>query len=692
MLVCTSVRGPYWIALAVFGMAACGAGNGNQAKPDARLAAFRDADIYDVPIVQPLPECPASCDDQNACTQDSCDPDTHLCRNDPAADGTACAAADLCSLEAACNTGLCVGTKSKDCTLPPDECHEEGYCVPTTGLCTYPNSTDHKACDDHNLCTTGDQCVAGVCQAAPIQCGAGLTCDPKTGQCPGFPTAAWGIVLDPSASTTGAIDPSFSDLTVSPTGALYFTAGFANTLDLGAGPMSTTSNPSTSADSFDYNAVVARLDPITGRALWSKSLGDRAKQVGSSIAANASDIVLVAGVYSGKIDLGSVQGGDAGSLVVSNTTSYPKSFLVALDGTLGKVLWALSTDVSGDGTQPSLRTRVVVDPYDNNFVLCASPTALASGLGMTHVGGKGDALIAKLEAQSGKILWGGQFGGAADESCDAVAADGKGKVYVSGHLVKGGSLDFGSAVIVLSGPTGVLQQAVYVAQLDGATGSPLWANVFGPQGTTTGKIKPTSLVADGKDVWVGGSFTYSAVFDPTKPLISSSSSGGMDAGTSPAQTSSAFVAALDASSGSHVWSRNWGSTAEVSSLALNTSGTLFLGGSYLTGMVFDTGVLANAPGSVVVPFVAKLTGTTGLTQTARGYASSSASSSAIQGIAVNKAEGLLQNVPYAIGVLGDVSAGIDLGAPVGTLPAQGATADGGAFYSAPTLFLVKFNP
>jgi hypothetical protein len=517
-----------------------------------------------------------------------------------------------------------------------------------------------------------------------------VTCDPKTGQCPGFPTATWGIVFDPSASTAGAIDPTFSDLTVSAKGSLYFTAGFANTLDLGAGPISTTSNPGMSVESFDYNAVIARLDPVTGRALWSKSFGDKAKQVGSSIAANSNDIVLVSGVYSGKIDFGPVQGVDAGTLAFSNTTSYPKAFWVGLDGASAKILWALSSDISGDNTQPSLRTKVAVDPYDNNFVLCGSPTALASGLGVTHYGGKGDALIAKVEAQTGEILWKGQFGGTADESCDAVGADGKGMVYVAGHLAKNGSLDFGGAG-VLAGPTGVTQQAVYVAQFDSGTGTRQWGKVFSPQGSTNGKIKATSLVADGKNVWVGGSFTYTAVWGDQPPLISLLSSGGLDGGTSPSSTSSAFVAALD-TSGTPVWARNWGSTAEVSSLALSASKTLFLGGYYQSGMRFDTGDLSNSTGSYV-PFVAKLTSANGIAQTARGYASSSASASAFQTIAVDKSSGeTSSDVPFALGVLGDVGSGIDLGSPVGQLPALGSMVDGGAFSSSATLFLVKFNP
>src|ERR1017187_7181311 len=106
MSVLGSIRARCLTALAVVGVVACGNGSTTHVSADARPAAFRDADIYDTadaPIPQQqLPDCPASCDDQNPCTTDSCDPETHLCRNDPTTDGTTCVSPDLCSLAAAC--------------------------------------------------------------------------------------------------------------------------------------------------------------------------------------------------------------------------------------------------------------------------------------------------------------------------------------------------------------------------------------------------------------------------------------------------------------------------------------------------------------------------------------------------------------------------------------------------------------
>jgi hypothetical protein len=685
---------PYvWVGIAIVGWMGCSGSGGSQEKTDARPAAFRDADIYDTAdapesVAPPLPDCPASCDDKNPCTVDSCDPDTHLCRNTPGNEGVPCTVADLCSLEPVCKAGLCVGSRSKDCSTAPDACHKPGYCVPATGACTFEAVDNGQACNDNNLCTTGDQCLAGVCQGAAVQCGPGVTCDPKTGECPGFPTAKWGLALDAAAGTTGAFSSSFSDITVSASGALYFTAGYANTLDLGAGATSTLSTAGQPAESLDYNAVVARLNPATGRALWQKSWGDRARQSGSSVAANSKDTVLVSGVYGGQMDLGPVSGIDAGALVLTNSTSFPKVFFVAMEGSSGRVNWALATEMASSDLSGPLFTRVIVDPADDNFVLCGSPNTLAKGLGVTSAGGKGDVLIAKLNANDGRILWAGQYGSAADESCDAIAADGRGKLYVTGHLAKGSALDLGNGV-KLSGPSGTSQQSVYLAQLDSIKGQALAGKAFASQGKTTGKLYARTVATDGNVVWLGGSFTYSAVFDAI--ALTSLAGSATESGAAP-DAPSAFIVALDSNTWSEAWAQRWGLNAEIDSLSPTASGNLIAGGYYMSGMSFDSGKLADSVSSPV-PFVAKLNGASGHAVAARGYASASASSSsAFQTVVVDRfGTPTPSDESYGLGVLGSASAGIDMGSPVGYLAGE-SLLDAGALSGGSTLFLVKLNP
>jgi hypothetical protein len=102
-----------------------------------------------------------TCDDQNRCTTDSCDPETGRCVNRPA-----------------CDDG-------NPCT--------KGSCDPETGECRYDPALG-AACDDGDPCTVQDVCsssptgATAVCQGTPLDCGDGDACtldrcDPVTGRC-----------------------------------------------------------------------------------------------------------------------------------------------------------------------------------------------------------------------------------------------------------------------------------------------------------------------------------------------------------------------------------------------------------------------------------------------------------------------------------------------------------------------------
>ncbi len=164
-------------------------------------------------------QCPALCDDGNACTIDSgvwdagarrcaclqtpvvcgasdqchdagvCDPGTGLCSNPPKPDGAACSDGNVCTRTDTCQAGTCVGASPVVCTAS-DQCHDAGACDPATGVCSNPAKPDGAACNDGNACTQADTCRAGTCEgASPVvctasdQCRDAGTCDPATGVC-----------------------------------------------------------------------------------------------------------------------------------------------------------------------------------------------------------------------------------------------------------------------------------------------------------------------------------------------------------------------------------------------------------------------------------------------------------------------------------------------------------------------------
>ena len=102
------------------------------------------------------------CSDEDACTEDSCDP-AQGCIHLPLT-GTECADGNVCTLADHCEEGICVGT-AINCD-DKDPCTED-LCDPTGGCDYLFNSAP---CDDQDPCTAGDLCADGVCQGTQLSC------------------------------------------------------------------------------------------------------------------------------------------------------------------------------------------------------------------------------------------------------------------------------------------------------------------------------------------------------------------------------------------------------------------------------------------------------------------------------------------------------------------------------------------
>ena len=122
----------------------------------------------------------AACNDNNACTVDTCDPATHTCTN----------LIRTCTASDACHIASCAPDDGS-CVEAPIDCDDQNACTddscdPASGLCGHQSIS----CDDADPCTT-DSCdaVAG-CVHAP--CPAGTTC--QAGGCsapPGLACPCW---------------------------------------------------------------------------------------------------------------------------------------------------------------------------------------------------------------------------------------------------------------------------------------------------------------------------------------------------------------------------------------------------------------------------------------------------------------------------------------------------------------------
>ncbi|WP_437605734.1 FG-GAP-like repeat-containing protein [Sorangium sp. So ce834] len=82
----------------------------------------------------------------------TCDPQTGLCSNPVAPDGTGCDDGDACTQIDTCQAGTCTSDNPVTCTAS-DECHVAGSCDASSGVCSNPNAPD------------GIYCSTGICQA-----------------------------------------------------------------------------------------------------------------------------------------------------------------------------------------------------------------------------------------------------------------------------------------------------------------------------------------------------------------------------------------------------------------------------------------------------------------------------------------------------------------------------------------------
>ena len=132
---------------------------------------------------------PKSCDDNNICTEDSCDPAVaggcvnDVVENRECNDGNPCTENDYCDAQ-----GMCQGGTEPDCNddnpCTHDFCGQYG--CQHTGL-------SGMSCDDNDPCTVNDYCQTGVCLG-----GGDLTCnDNNTCTFDHCVTAEGGCVYDP---------------------------------------------------------------------------------------------------------------------------------------------------------------------------------------------------------------------------------------------------------------------------------------------------------------------------------------------------------------------------------------------------------------------------------------------------------------------------------------------------------------
>ncbi len=183
----------------------------------------------------------------------------------------------------------------------------------------------------------------------------------------------------------------------------------------------------------------------------------------------------------------------------------------------------------------------------------------------------------QLKAQNVTLEWVNQLSSTGGYSKgESITTDNQGNVYVTGAF--GGTVDFdpgaGSASFTAQGHTDV-----FVCKYS-ATGSLIWAKVMGGS-VESDRGRAIALDKEG-NVYTAGMFYGTADFDPGTgvELLIANSAGWSDA----------FISKLD-KDGNFVWAKSIGGPGadEGTSIAVDTSGQVYIYGSYSETVDFDPG-------------------------------------------------------------------------------------------------------
>jgi ubiquitin len=107
------------------------------------------------------------CASPGACATAACDPVAGKCQTLPLADGTACDDNSVCTQGDTCKGGSCQAGAAIVCE-DGNPCTLDG-CDPVGG-CSH-KAADGAPCDDGSVCTQGDACKGGACQPGKSTCG-----------------------------------------------------------------------------------------------------------------------------------------------------------------------------------------------------------------------------------------------------------------------------------------------------------------------------------------------------------------------------------------------------------------------------------------------------------------------------------------------------------------------------------------
>ena len=351
------------------------------------------------------------------------------------------------------------------------------------------------------------------------------------------------------------------------------------------------------ASQFGGNDAFAAKLGRDGSLTWNTFLGGSGADFGRGIAVDSSGNVYVVG-YSAA----------TWGSPVRPYTSGNDAFAAKLNSS-GALQWNTFLGSSGNS---DFGRGIAVDGSGNVYVVGYSPATWGSPV-QAYTASPNDAFAAKLDS-SGALQWNTFLGGSGNDNGYAIAVDGSGNVYVSGHSVA----TWGSPVRAFTPGTDA-----FAAKLN-SSGALTWNTFLGGSGSDFGY----AIAVDGSgNVYVGGDSTatwgspvraYTSGTDGFAAKLGNDGSLTWNTFLGGSGTDSGYAIAVDSSGNVYVGGvsdATWGSPEraytsgnDAFAAKLNSSGSLlwdtFLGGS---GSDSGYGIAVDGSGNVYVGGVSDAT-------------------------------------------------------------------------------------
>lgn len=374
------------------------------------------------------------------------------------------------------------------------------------------------------------------------------------------------------AKSFGSIGPDYAmDVAADPKGNILVTGSVGGNIDFGDGQFP--------AEGMS-DIFLLKLDPA-GKLLWKKAAGSADDDIGSGVASDEAENVLLVGSFNGTVDIG------GGSITADGGDMY-----IAKYDPDGANLWVKPFG----GTAQDYASGVTALPGGDFLVVGGLYGPVDFGAGPLFTPGAYDGFVARF-AGDGKCVWSTVLAGSVGMGnypiTSRVAADPKGAAIVTGYFY--GKVDLGGGPLISAGATDA-----FVAKYDGADGAHVFSARFGGPDDPQNPNNPVTDAALAVGTDAAGTITIAGQFFGSIDL------GGGPLGDQP--YGDMFVARFDPF-GKHLVSKNYGtalSFATANGLAMTKSGGSILGGYFVGTLDFGQLMLETANTQEVDIFLASI--------------------------------------------------------------------------------------